>query len=1596
MEEALQQVLGIAKKKLTRDEFPLFRTFAELYPPAIPRSYRAVLQGHELAEFLLARWRFLQAPSREAARVQVSAPAVGAETFSASITAVEALISDRPFVVDSIKECLRHRALEVHLNVHPVLGVARDPGGRLTALTAGAASAQREAFVYLHCDRLATENEQQALQRDLLEVLQMVTVSVDDYAPMQTIVRELANDLLERPDCYPGSGSTSAQKHECMQWLLAGNFTFLGARRLAPDSRGLKARKGSQLGLLRTDRCPAAFVKQLENELARDVEDAPGRAGPLAVARTNARSPVHRAEAMDCISIVRRSKSGQIEELVEVIGLFTTVALEEKADRIPLIRLKVAEVLRRLGYLENSYSRKKAVAILDSLPKEFLFNWTVEELHEEIDGLMGAEDDDEVFVALRTRPDQQRLTLTIQLPESAYSVAARDRVVAHVRNRLRPVALREFRASSEPEQTRLYVHTFRPEGPTDAKASSRLAAEIRDMLLPWHERLTAKLQARFDGVTARDMAHRYASAFPETYRTTYSTDTALYDVEKLEELLAGVPLVVNVLPVTRPETGEEMSGVRLYKREKMALSVVMPALSNLGLCVIEERATDVALGAGGQATIHSFGVTDTRGQRIPAERMPALAATLTQILLGYAENDPAAGLVLDGGLEWRQVETLIAYRNLMQQCNRTYSVAGVNEALLKYPAAAASLFRLFDRKFNPALTGDRTAAVEAARGEFLKHLEKVDSINADKVLRTLLEFLEATVRTNFYLQRDPEGAAIAIKLSSKQVSVMPHPKPLFEIYVHGPGVEACHLRGGKVARGGLRWSDRPDDFRTEILGLMNTQMVKNSVIVPVGSKGGFVLKRRFPTREQQGQEMVKQYKVFMRSLLDITDNMVRGKVVRPKNVVCHDEPDPYLVVAADKGTAQMSDTANSVSKEYGFWLGDAFASGGSAGYSHKDMGITAKGAWVCVQRLFREAGVDLDSTVTTCVGVGDMSGDVFGNGLLRSRKLKLVAAFDHRHIFVDPDPDPEKSFKERERMFELPSSSWLDYKREVMSKGSGIYNRGDKKITLSPEARSRLGITASSVNGDELVRAILRADVDLLWNGGIGTYVKASTESHLDVGDKANDEVRVSASEVRARVIGEGGNLGMTPLGRIEYLRAGGRCSTDAIDNSAGVDCSDHEVNLKILMKLLIDEKLVKDDAERDKILPVFTGRVEKHVLANNYLQSALLSMDELRSKDDVESFISVIKDLTRRGFISREKDKIPADDDLRAHFAHGEPIPRSVLAALTGWVKMVTYDTLLASDLPDLDYFERIFIDYFPPGVVQKYGDVCRKHHLRREIIATYLTNQVVNQAGISFFARLRTEEPQAVRDAVYVYSLINDLLEGDRLRAAIHALDNKVEAKAQYEQLLALESVIFVTSQRILRAGSHSKYNPEVIARVSPEVRQLIGNLGDRMSPEIKASLATREQELRDRGFPGVLSRELSALSYLDPLMTIVRIHEATDAPLDQVASLWYLIGDQLFIHFLSESIAKVRMRDDWDRQWFDSVSRDLVRYHRELTTRVLRDRKEKETVEQSLERLKKKKNEAYDRLEAGVLRLKAGNVSALVPVQVLKENYEEMLAK
>ncbi len=1591
MDDELVVALETAGDRLPADELELFGRFAENYWPAIPKRYRGFLQSNDLLNFLLERWEFFKPPISGACSLRASLPAEGKEAWNVNVSIIEARLLDRPFIVDTAKEYFRRNQIEIHLTIHPVTVVERDDSGRIVRIDAAQHEGPREAHVYFHIDRIVEAGGLEKIAADLRQVLEMVCIAVDEYPSMKQQILQVAEDILQRPEAYPEVNSTCEQKRDFMLWSLKGNFTYLGCRWLTPKGDDLVQDEERSFGLFRNGRpVTRTFRDALDQELARDFQAALARNHTLAVMRTGMLSPIHRSEEMDYVSLKSRSEDGAVTCVFEVVGLFTSTALLEKPDRIPLIRDKLGDVMSVLGFLEDSHSHKLALSIVHSLPKEFLFNSTSEDLREEVETLMNAEDGSEILISLRAKPDQERLIATISMPEQNYSAGLRDQLLAHLQKTLKPTLMRDYHCTGEMDTSRLHIYLFNPSFPEDSKVLWEIEQELEQMVRTWKEKLGEAIEAMEPGPAGKQLARKYCRALPDVYGNYYDIESALWDIRYLEELEVVDPPRVGIFRYQGMTSGKDVTEVRLFETKKVSLSRIMPILSNAGLHVVDEFTTELQGRGSNPAIIHAFEVLDAAGEQIPTARMQPLSEMLLKVLQGRCESDPLNALVLGAGLDWRGAEVLVTYRNLMLQVSRSYSREAANSALLKHPDASRALFVVFDCKFNPDFSGDREAAVVDAGSEFFRQLDKVSEISADRILRNLFQSIGATLRTNFFL-KDREG--ISIKVSSPNLPEIPSPKPHCEIFVHGPGVEGVHLRGGKVARGGLRWSDRPDDFRTEILGLMKAQMVKNSVIVPVGSKGGFVLKRHFAARDRMQQEMSYQYKVFIGGLLDLTDNIVMGETVHPAGVVCADDPDPYLVVAADKGTAVMSDTANEISKAYKFWMGDAFASGGTHGYSHKEMGITARGAWVCVTRHFRELGVDLEKKEITVVGIGDMSGDVFGNGMLLSEKIKLVAAFDHRHIFIDPEPDPGPAWKERKRLFELPRSSWEDYDRKLISEGGGIFERGAKTIHLSAEARALLGVDEDTFNGNELIRACLRARCDLLWNGGIGTYIKSGRETALDVGDKANDDVRINATKVRAKVIGEGGNLGITQSARLEFTRKGGRINTDAIDNSGGVDCSDREVNLKILFQHLMEEDLISGEAERNRILMDVKEAVSGLVLHTNYLQGALMSMDQIRSKENMEPFIRLIDFLVEQGCFARAADKIPPADELRAPPYKGMGMPRPMLASLAGWAKKVLYDQILESPLPDRPYYNKYFVEYLPQAVWDRFGEECLKHRLRREIIATNLANRVLNQAGIAFVVQLREETGDDVSEIVRAYTLVNDLLQGDRLRVTLHGLDNRVPARWQYYGLLALEKTIFSICRRVLRSKLQREISGNMVKRYAREVREFRKKLRDHVSTSIRTELTREEQTLSEQGFPQELAQEIAAMHFLKPVLTIIRIREQTGASLEQVAGLWYRLGEVLYIHYMSEELDRLNLEDPWDRELATTCSRDLSHYQQVLTSQILDSREEGESPEESLERLLRTRKKPYARLKVGATKLKSAGLKSVVPVQVLMENYEEM---
>ena len=1513
--------------------------------------------------------------------VEVFNPSFAAEGWEAPYTVVRLALGDRSFIVDSLRAELRRQGFTVYHVLHPTFMVMRRSDGSIAEVAPrrGPApeGAQSEAFELWFVDRVDDAGRREQLRTAIERVLGDVILATDDFAALLEKTREVAAGLRElRARAADGRFRDRAEELEefasFLEWLEDGHFIFLGYRSYdLIDHEGEKALAidaDSGLGLLRkversNYREPVPLSK-MADELRDRVVD--GRT--LIVTKTNAESTVRRAARMDYIGVKKLSDDWQVLGEHRFLGLLNTKAYTEPAEQVPILRMKLRQVLELDGSLPGSHDYKQITVIFNSLPRVDLFWADAAAVHREVRAIMSLEQERGVRLLVRPDPLGRGLSVTVRLPRDHFNAEVRQRVQQHL-TRVLDARHVDYQLSLGEDEAQARLHFFltteRRLGDVDVKGLERDVAEITRT---WDDHLRARLVQVHGEREGRRLAERYAGAFAARYRADTSAAGALRDIAHLEAVAEGGVHVDVVQPLDDPR-GEEVSHVRAYHHgEGMALSDVLPILEDLGFRVFEQLSYRVREG-NRSLGIDVFKVQDQHGAPIDVRAHgPRLIEAAEAILRGEAEHDRLDRLVLYGGLRVREVALLRALQMYYVQLNAVTSRRFVNETLVAYPRVARALIALFAARFDPELADDRAEAEEAAFEAFVDTLVDVASLPEDQVLRGLADLVRAMVRCDYYLGRP----AIAFKIESAKVAYMPAPRPMFEIGVASPKMEGVHLRGGLVARGGIRWSDRPDDFRTEVLGLMKTQMTKNVVIVPVGSKGGFVVKRAPSDREDLRAFVKAQYGVYVRALLGLTDNVVGGEVVHPAGLVIHDGPDPYLVVAADKGTATFSDTANAVAAEMGFWLGDAFASGGSVGYDHKKEGITARGTWAAATRHFRDLGMDPLRDVFTAVGIGDMSGDVFGNGLLYSDRVKLLAAFDHRHIFLDPDPDPATSHAERKRLFELPRSSWADYDRKLISQGGGVFERGAKRIPLSPEVRVALGVDAEAVSGQDLVKAVLRAPVDLLWNGGIGTYVKASSERHGDVGDASNDGVRVDATELRARILGEGGNLGMTQLARIEFARLGGRIHTDAIDNSGGVDLSDHEVNLKLaLQPLLVTGEL--SPVQRDRQLRDVTDEVCDLVLRNNARQALALALAQRRSQADLGLFDSLIAYLTARGTLDPVVEHLPNHRQLAEREKAGEGLTRPELAIVMAYAKMGLYQRLLQTDLPDEPFFKPVYLDaYFPKAVLERFPTAIRGHPLRREIAATLMTNRVVDLLGMTFVHRsirdtgARTVE--VMRAALIALEVLDVSGLEARLEEAARALPGGVELDALEALVSSVEGVV-----RWMLLNDLSGVNVEsFVSAYRGPLAAVRSQLAELLPTPERRRLAADVKRATRAGLPADVATEMSALAYLPSAMGVVEVAQRTGTPLSDVGKLFFALGERLRLGWLRDGLRALPVADAWSTIAVGGLVMDLRQVQRDLTERYVRARADepKLTVDDFLQRTPnviRRYDDALARIEA-----------------------------
>jgi glutamate dehydrogenase len=1388
----LAAVTDILGREAPPEERDLRLSLAPILFAAMPARLADELPPAALAARLLLHFRFIvremppahqlykglpgihvsvTSPSEEEARALGGGVGLPVET-----TIVRTHTPDRPFIFDSLKNYFQKSGLRVYSAIHPVFTVRRQ-WERIVGIGPAEEEGSRESYTFFQIEPLPSRERLRRVEHEVFSLLKAVFLAVDDFRDMTQACREISARLRSRR----GDAAELASTRAFLEWLLDDNYIFMGTVSYAPDPAGTPVRLEETATGVFSDPTllPVVFPGVVEH-VEKHLHPPPSDDRTLDLDFCANASAIYHLEPIEDLTVREWGEEGALVGLTLLLGRFARGAFATRADRIPILREKEQWLLARCGALPSSHVWRETRATFNHFPKTDLFYGDVADLERIIRRIVQVASDEEIVVESRRGAGYEALYVAFSRLRYAYQVeTALRRAFADA---FGPVAFATSVDCGPVSLLIFYFDSTQIEHPVDVAEARRLTEPL---VTDWEDRVAAALEKEFGDREGRRLFRRYVT--PESrsglYREVTTPEQVPRDVRRLEALESR--LEAGVVPKTA-----ETASVQLVSVRSLDLTDILKTLQNLGLRVTEELRIPLTLPEGRRCFLYRFDV------EAPVDRIAALGrneAHFVEVLRALDEeratDDPLNGLILSAGLTWRDVEVLRTLRNHLLQIRAPWNADTVNGVLVRNSAAAGALYRTFASRFDPSLPGERGAAVAGADAGFAAALEAVRSLAEDEILRALDNLARSALRTNAF-QR-PERPVFSIKVDCAKVDGMPSPRPMVEIYVHSRRLEGIHLRGGKVARGGIRWSDRHDDFRTEILGLMKTQMVKNVVIVPVGSKGGFVLKGEVPARPALDEYLVDRYREFVSGLLDVTDNRANGEVRHPPEVVRLDGDDPYLVVAADKGTAHLSDTANRVSAQYGFWLGDAFASGGSAGYDHKKIGITARGAWECVKHHFRNLGVDIQREPFTVAGIGDMSGDVFGNGVLLSRAMKLVAAFDHRHIFIDPDPDPEASFRERERLFGLARSSWRSYDPALLSKGGGIYDRSAKAIPLSPEARRLLEIEHEPPSGEEVIRKILTAPVDLLYNGGIGTYVKATSEEHGEVGDRANDRVRVDGREVRARVVGEGGNLGFTQKGRLECWAAGGRLNTDAIDNSGGVDTSDHEVNIKILLDMLVKRGLVKGREERDRILAEMTDEVAALVLADNEGQALALTLDGRRSASRYEESVALVDDMVGAGLLNRADESVPTRDELLASPHRERGLPRPLLCVLLGYSKMSAFQLLLETEFPD-GAAGRPFLDgYFPRLLRERFAEHFPHHVLRREIVATAAVNYMINRGGIALLPRLEKGATHGLGEAVTAWIEADREAEAQPLREALLAAgqpaDEEQSALLEIEDALA-----------------------------------------------------------------------------------------------------------------------------------------------------------------------------------------------------------------
>lgn len=1492
----------------------------------------------DLAGLTVSAWRHVTKWDGRAAKVQVFNPNVEEHEWQSSHTAVLILTRDLSFTLDSVRIALNRMGVNVHNLFHADYCAQRDKNGDLKDFTEQPTE-HNELMMYFEVDHRSDAKQRREIERELLQVLADVELAVDDFKKItdaaltaQKDIQALAKAGLAKDDIDEAS--------VFLDWLTNDHFTFLGYDEFVVDKGAVKVVADSALGLFRKTRSATAeTVADMEKQLVAALQGE----GIVTFIKSGRRASVHRPAYNDYVIVRQFDSKGNVVGGRRFLGLYTSSVYNDSPRSIPIIRKKIKTVLAASKFVDGSHNYKELAQILHTFPRDELILSTVDELLKTTRAVLSIQERKQIRVFVREDVYGQFVTALVYLPREIFNTEIRMQI-HDVLAEYMDVEGSDFTNYLSESVLARIRYVFKLEKPLKKSLD---VAEIERKVVALARQWTDELQTSLVEAAGEEkgMAYfaAYRDAFPSSYREEYSARVAVADVQRMESLFDDPDNQLTLSFYLSQEPSGSSLKLKIFHQEtELMLSDLVPVLENLGLRAVEEIPYEIRRADGQCVYVYDFTlIYEADPELDPSSLRDIFHDAFVNIWYGRAENDLYNQMILGSKLTWREVAMLRAYARYMKQIRFGFSQEYIAHTLIQHARLTETLTFLFSSRFNP-VRKKRAELQEKYIAKMEEGLEQVQNLNEDRILRKYMELMLATLRTNFY-QEDPATKArksyFSFKMNPSLINDMPLPRPKFEIFVYSPRVEGVHLRGGKVARGGLRWSDRIEDFRTEVLGLVKAQQVKNAVIVPVGAKGGFVAKQ-LPTsgdRDAMLQEGIACYKTFIQGLLDITDNLGQGDVIPPKDVIRHDADDPYLVVAADKGTATFSDIANEVAGKYDFWLGDAFASGGSNGYDHKKMGITARGAWVSVQRHFREMGINVQEEPITVVGIGDMAGDVFGNGLLRSKSVKLVAAFNHLHIFLDPDPDPAASFAERQRLFDLPRSSWEDYNAKLISKGGGIFNRSAKSIKLTPEIKKLLSVSKDQMTPTELIHNILKAPVDLIWNGGIGTYAKASTESHADVGDKANDALRVDGKDLRCKVIGEGGNLGFTQLSRVEFGLKGGRCYTDFIDNAGGVDCSDHEVNIKILL-----DELVKSgdltSKHRNQWMLKMTEEVGNQVLANNYKQTQAISLAAREAAHRVEEYRRQINAFEAAGKLNRALEYLPDDEMISDRKAAGQGLVMPELAILISYSKGDLKEALIKQKAGDDPYLVNEVYGAFPATLVQEFGKHIKNHRLKGEIVATQVANDLFNHMGINFVHRLSESTGASELDIARAYIAARDIFDLKGLWAQIEALDYSVDGKLQQAMMARTARMVRRATRALIKANRLNFDVAAVVKRFKEPVAAFANDIPKYLHGEMAQNFNDAVREYQAAGVSQKLAHQVAVSDHLYHALGIIGAATDLSVPVNRVAEAFFILGERLSLNQFAGQLNNLSVSTHWQAMAREALRDDLEWQQQRLTQSVL----------------------------------------------------------